>query len=125
MSQYDVYGLGNALVDMEYRVDDGFLGKHGIAKGHMTLVDEERLNALVAALSDYEPERMSGGSAANTMIAVQGFGNVGSYSAQFWDERGGKVVAEVPPEKIVKTRRKSETARLLKPFLAERWFPSN
>jgi len=86
---YDVYGLGNALVDMEYRVDDGFLTEHGIAKGHMTLVDEERLNALVAALTDYEPERMSGGSAANTMIAVQGFGGKTFYSCRLADDEVG------------------------------------
>jgi excinuclease ABC subunit A len=35
-------------------------------------------------------------------------------------DAGGKVVAEGPPEKVVKKRRKSETARVLKPFLAER-----
>ncbi|NBC23628.1 MAG: adenosine kinase [Gammaproteobacteria bacterium] len=86
---YDVYGLGNALVDMEFRVDDGFLTSHGIAKGHMTLVDEERLNALVAALADHEPERMSGGSAANTMIAVQGFGGKTFYSCRLADDEVG------------------------------------
>jgi excinuclease ABC subunit A len=35
-------------------------------------------------------------------------------------DAGGKIVAEGPPEKVAKTRRKSETARVLKPFLAER-----
>lgn len=86
---YDVYGLGNALVDMEYRVDDGFLSRHGIAKGHMTLVDEDRLNNLVAALAEYQPERMSGGSAANTMIAVQGFGGQTFYSCRLADDEVG------------------------------------
>lgn len=86
---YDVYGLGNALVDMEYRVDDSFLQRHGIARGHMTLVDEKRLNALVADLSDYQPERMSGGSAANTMIAVQGFGGKAFYSCRLADDEVG------------------------------------
>ncbi|MDZ7749724.1 MAG: hypothetical protein U5K43_13705 [Halofilum sp. (in: g-proteobacteria)] len=33
---------------------------------------------------------------------------------------GGRVVAEGPPERVVKTRRKSETVRVLKGFLAER-----
>ncbi|MEZ5561211.1 MAG: adenosine kinase [Pseudomonadales bacterium] len=79
---YDVYGLGNALVDMEYRVDDGFLRGNAIAKGHMTLVDEPRLDALVEALAEYQPERMSGGSAANTIIAVQGFGGRTFYSCK-------------------------------------------
>lgn len=86
---YDVYGLGNALVDLEYRVEDGFLRRHGIAKGHMTLVDEQRLNALVADLTDYQPERMSGGSAANSMIAVQGFGGRTFYSCRLADDEVG------------------------------------
>ena len=47
MSSYDVYALGNALVDMEFSVDDGFLRRHRIDKGHMTLVDEPRLDELL------------------------------------------------------------------------------
>ncbi len=35
-------------------------------------------------------------------------------------DAGGRVVAEGPPEKVVKTRRKSETARVLKGSLVER-----
>jgi excinuclease ABC subunit A len=35
-------------------------------------------------------------------------------------DAGGRIVAEGPPEQMVKTRRKSETARVLKEFLAER-----
>jgi excinuclease ABC subunit A len=38
-------------------------------------------------------------------------------------EGGGRVVAEGPPERVAKTRRKSETARVFKPFLAERLAP--
>jgi sugar/nucleoside kinase (ribokinase family) len=86
---YDVYGLGNALVDLEYRVDDGFLRRHGIAKGHMTLVDEARLEALVADLTEHEPERMSGGSAANSVIAVRGFGGRAFYSCRVADDEVG------------------------------------
>jgi len=35
-------------------------------------------------------------------------------------EGGGKVVAEGRPQRVAKTRRKSETARVLRPFMAER-----
>lgn len=87
---YDVYGLGNALVDMEYRVDDHFLHRHGLAKGHMTLVDEERINTLVDALSRLQPDRTSGGSAANTVVAVQGFGGSGFYSCKVADDETGR-----------------------------------
>jgi sugar/nucleoside kinase (ribokinase family) len=87
---YDVYGLGNALVDMEFRVDDGFLRRHGIAKGHMTLVDDARLTALEADLADYQAERMSGGSAANSIIAVQNFGGRAFYSCRLADDPVGR-----------------------------------
>ena len=52
MTSYDIYALGNALVDMEYSVDDGFLRRHRIDKGHMTLVDEPRLEELLVSLRE-------------------------------------------------------------------------
>ena len=40
--QYNVYGIGNALVDMEFQVSPELLQELGIDKGVMTLVDENR-----------------------------------------------------------------------------------
>ncbi len=37
---FDVYGVGNSLVDIQARVDDRFLESIGFQKGIMTLVDE-------------------------------------------------------------------------------------
>ena len=88
--RYDVYGLGNALVDIEYPVDEGFLQRHGIAKGHMTLVDETRLDLLMADLQALDPERFSGGSAANTLMAVQGFGGNCFYSCRVAEDDVGR-----------------------------------
>ncbi len=91
---FDVYGLGNALVDMEYRIEDGFLQRHGIAKGHMTLVEEALLDALADDLADVTPQRMSGGSAANTIIAIQGFGARTFYSCKLADDETGDYFLE-------------------------------
>ncbi len=87
---YDVYGLGNALVDMEYTVDEGFLRTHEIPKGHMTLVDEATMERLAAGLDGHSAERMSGGSAANTLIAVQGFGARTFYSCKVASDETGR-----------------------------------
>ncbi len=87
---YDVYGLGNALVDMEYTIEDSFLADHDIAKGHMTLVEEPVMDALVDGLDGHAPTRMSGGSAANTLIAVQGFGASTFYSCKVADDDTGR-----------------------------------
>ena len=87
---YDVYGLGNALVDMEYDVDDVFLHDSRLAKGHMTLVDEERIDALAASLDERRHQRCAGGSAANTVFAVQGFGGRAFYSCRVSDDDAGR-----------------------------------
>ena len=87
---FDVYGLGNALVDMEFTVEDGFLRRQKIPKGHMTLVDEPRLDGLIEDLKELKPERMSGGSAANTIIAVQAFGARAFYSCKVADDETGR-----------------------------------
>lgn len=79
---YDLYGLGNALVDMEYTIDDSFLSRHDIPKGHMTLVDEPRLLSLIDSLQALEPARQSGGSAANSVIATQALGSACYYSCK-------------------------------------------
>ena len=42
MAKYDVYGIGNALVDMEYEVELADLTALGLDKGVMTLVDDEQ-----------------------------------------------------------------------------------
>ena len=87
---YDVYALGNALVDEVHNVEDSFLTSHGIAKGHMTLVEEAPLDTLIAGLDHSEPERMSGGSAANTVYAVQGFGANAYYSCKVTNDATGR-----------------------------------
>ena len=40
--QYDVLGLGNAIVDVIARADDDFLARESLHKGGMTLIDEAR-----------------------------------------------------------------------------------
>jgi len=82
MKKYDVYGIGNALVDMEFLVEDDFFTTHGIDKGLMTLVDEPRQNILMEAIEKENTEMKSGGSAANSIIAVSQFGGSSFYSCK-------------------------------------------
>lgn len=91
---YDLYGLGNALVDIEYRVDDSFLRQHAVAKGHMTLVDAPRLETLLDATRSLQSARFSGGSAANTIIAAQALGDRCFYSCKVRDDDVGRFFAE-------------------------------
>ena len=87
---YDVYGIGNALVDMEYEVDDDFLLDNDVPKGLMSLVDTEKMASIVTRLDRSPSLRMSGGSAANTAVAVRGFGGRAFYSCRVADDATGQ-----------------------------------
>ena len=89
MSEYDVYGLGNALVDMEFEITDQFLQDNGIDKGVMTLVDENQQHELIEQLDAFEGNKASGGSAANTLIAVSSMGGSSYYSCKVADDELG------------------------------------
>lgn len=86
MSKYDVYGLGNALVDMEFEIHDEFLQENSIDKGVMTLVDENQQHELIEQLDVFEGIKASGGSAANTLIAVSSMGGSAYYSCKVADD---------------------------------------
>ena len=79
-SAYNVYGVGHALVDIQYKVHPDLLGKLGIEKGVMTLIDIERQQTLFAALDQDPVASASGGSAANTMIGLAQFGGSAFYA---------------------------------------------
>ena len=79
---YDVYGMGNALVDLQYEVDPAFLKRMEIEKGVMTLVDEKRQRAIIDAIPGPPKKQSSGGSAANTMIAVANLGGRAHYACK-------------------------------------------
>ncbi len=90
MNQYDVYGIGNALVDIEYQVSAERLAELGIDKGLMTLVEAERQAAVIEALGGLHRRRICGGSAANSMIAVNQLGGRAFYSCKVADDEVGE-----------------------------------
>ncbi|QDT40234.1 5-dehydro-2-deoxygluconokinase [Gimesia alba] len=80
--QYDVYGVGNALVDIQARVSDATLEKLGFAKGIMTLVDEETQQKVLGELDGAPISQCAGGSAANTVLGVADFGGNAAYAGK-------------------------------------------
>jgi sugar/nucleoside kinase (ribokinase family) len=90
MTEYDVYALGNALLDIEFEVSPEELQRLGIDKGVMTLLDRDAQAKIVSNLTNYEQKRSCGGSAANTSIAVSQFGGKAFYSCKVADDEPGK-----------------------------------
>ena len=87
--KYDVYGIGNAIMDYEIKATEKFLKTFHVEKGLMTLVDEDRQKELVAGVFGQIKKRQSGGSAANSMIALAQFGGKGFYSCKVANDEDG------------------------------------
>jgi sugar/nucleoside kinase (ribokinase family) len=104
---FDVYGVGNSLVDIQARTSDEAVVRLGFHRGVMTLVDEATQRRVLAALDGVPLSRCAGGSAANTVIAVADFGGRAAYAGKvaadslghffLEDMRRIGVTIEVPP----------------------------
>jgi sugar/nucleoside kinase (ribokinase family) len=84
--KYEVYGVGNALVDIQAQVPEDVLSETGYDKGIMTLVDDAAQQATLSRLHGLPLNRCAGGSAANTIMGVADFGGKAAYA--------GKVAAD-------------------------------
>lgn len=89
MKNYDLYAIGNALVDSEYEVSDAQLQAMGVDKRHMTLIDAPRRAELQAHLQGTTPRRTGGGSAGNTVVALSQLGGKAFYSCRVADDELG------------------------------------
>lgn len=87
---YDVFGVGNAIMDMQVRCDDAFLEKMGIEKGIMTLVDEARQQEILKALAEHDVNFCSGGSAANTIVGIADMGGKAAYACKTGADNFGR-----------------------------------
>ena len=83
---FDVYGIGNALVDIQAQVGDEVVAAAGFEKGIMTLVDDSQQKGVLDQLADQSLNRCAGGSAANTIVGIADFGGKAAYC--------GKVAAD-------------------------------
>lgn len=76
--RFDVYGIGNAIMDLQLQISDADLTQLNIPKGGMVLVDTAAQKRILEFFHGRDVNQASGGSAANTMIALAQLGrNVG------------------------------------------------
>jgi sugar/nucleoside kinase (ribokinase family) len=87
----DVVAVGSAIVDVIAHTEDAFLVDMGMAKGSMSLVDEERADELYGHLGP--AQESSGGSAANTVACVASMGGTAGFIGKVADDQLGEVFA--------------------------------
>ena len=91
MSKYFVTAIGNAIIDILALVDDEFLTANSLSKSSMSLINQDR----VANLINLKYEKIvSGGSAANTVVAMANFGVKTAFIGNVGDGRYGDMFHE-------------------------------
>lgn len=88
-AELDVLCIGNAIVDVIARVEDSFVNRHGLVKGSMNLIDEERAESLYADMG--QAIEVSGGSAGNTAAGVASFGGKAGYFGKVKKDQLGDI----------------------------------
>ncbi len=90
-SLYDVAAIGNAIVDVISPASEDFLVEHGLAKGAMTLIDDDQARGLYAHMAP--GIETSGGSAGNTIAGVASLGGRGAFIGKLGQDQLGDVFA--------------------------------
>lgn len=93
MATVDLFAIGNALIDQEFKVSDDFLTQQNLQKGTMQLTDGETQAALYSSLqaSQVYKGQASGGSAANTTVAFSALGGSAFYACRVGNDDLGKI----------------------------------
>ncbi|HUZ67005.1 MAG TPA: adenosine kinase [Beijerinckiaceae bacterium] len=89
--RFDVLGIGNAIVDVVASAEDDLLIRQHLQKGGMTLVDEARADSLSSFMTD--AVKISGGSAANTVVGVASLGGKAAFIGKVKDDAAGREFA--------------------------------
>ena len=91
---YDLVGIGNALVDIEVQVGDSFVKEISVAKGGMTLSSVDEQKKVLNALKSKPRKLSSGGSAANTIHGASVLGAKSYYLGCVANDDNGKYYTE-------------------------------
>jgi sugar/nucleoside kinase (ribokinase family) len=91
MSNLDVVGIGNAIVDVLSHTDDAFLKANDLVKGSMRLIDPEEAQNLYSRMGP--ATEISGGSAANTIAGIAALGGQAAYIGKVADDQLGDIFA--------------------------------
>lgn len=83
-------GIGNALIDIHYLISDDELKDLQFEKGTMTLVNFDKQKEIMEKFSNRGQHKMSGGSAANTIISFANLGGKAAYESFLGNDELGE-----------------------------------
>ncbi len=112
MATVDLFAIGNALIDQEFKVSDAFLLEQNLQKGTMQLTDGATQAALYANLQATQTYKgqAAGGSAANTTVAFAALGGSAFYACRVGNDDLGAIYLAGLSDAGIQTTPKSVSA---------------
>ncbi|HET9219375.1 MAG TPA: adenosine kinase [Terriglobia bacterium] len=89
MKEFQICGLGNAIVDIFLEISEAEFAELGFERGGMRLVDQADQKKLLERYRKHEPKLVSGGSVANSIIAFSQLGGQAAFIGCVGDDRYG------------------------------------
>jgi sugar/nucleoside kinase (ribokinase family) len=89
MKDFQICGLGNAIVDIFLELNEQEFASLGFERGGMQLVDQAEQKSLLERFQQREPKLVSGGSVANSIIAFSQLGGDAAFIGCVGDDRYG------------------------------------
>ena len=114
----DLVGIGNAIVDIVSNIDDEFLTRNLLKKGSMNLINLQDSSNILNDCNIIK--KVSGGSAANTVVSLANLGNNVEFIGRIKDDEFGNFFSKDIKEsgatfnsKYVETRESSAHSLIL------------
>lgn len=90
-----ITGIGNALIDVLAKVsEETILEELQLPKGSMQLIDTARYHSISSRLASMPTSQATGGSAANTILALANLGAPTGFIGKIGDDRFGRFFAD-------------------------------
>ncbi|TKJ17245.1 adenosine kinase [Candidatus Woesearchaeota archaeon B3_Woes] len=89
MKKYDVFGIGNALMDTLVEVDDRDINDLELKKGTMHLVEEAHVSFVTNFLKNKNSKKQAGGSVSNTIAGVANLGGKSFFTGKVGRDKLG------------------------------------
>ena len=100
---FDVFGIGNALMDIQTFVPEKIIKKLKLSKGTMQLIDEKRAKEILNEIAGFKSVSLPGGSCANSMSTIAFLGGKPVFTGIVSDDFYGRLYLSKITQRGVKS----------------------
>ena len=102
--KYDIFSIGNALVDLIIQSSEKKLEKFGMHKGGIIFLEEKKAKDMIDFILKDEPQIIPGGSSANVISMANNLGSKTFYGGKVGNDILGEQFEEVLKKEGIETR---------------------